>query len=231
MKCPRCGFVQLEEDYCAQCGGHIPSLLKRKRRKHLVLCLLTGLVVATGVAGLFFWFDYNGGGPSKELFSHEERSLIPRLAPPPPAPPRPPQALKKTKSHPEAQNKIQSKEQFSPGTAVKRNEGNTPKDFDPGEQLKRWAAQEWLERAKELAGDREGETEMYRRAIEVDPSFASPHYHLGLLLWREGDLEAAKEEFKRFLDLATSEERELLLLPQGVNPEDLIKGTSSASQQ
>jgi chemotaxis protein methyltransferase CheR len=64
----------------------------------------------------------------------------------------------------------------------------------------------------EGAGDREAATHHYRVATYLDPQFAMPLLHLGLLSRRSGNLAAARSELHQALDLLRREEASRLLL-------------------
>ena len=65
---------------------------------------------------------------------------------------------------------------------------------------------------REHASDSEGATYHDRVAIHLDPGFAMPRLHLGLLARRAGDRAAAQRELERALPLLDCEDSERLLL-------------------
>jgi chemotaxis protein methyltransferase CheR len=65
---------------------------------------------------------------------------------------------------------------------------------------------------REGAGDSRGAVEHDQVAIYLDPAFAMPHLHLGLLARRTGDREAARRELTQALMLLQREEASRLLL-------------------
>ena len=76
---------------------------------------------------------------------------------------------------------------------------------------------------REHAGDREGAGEHDRVAVYLDPAFAMPRLHLGLLARRAGDREAARRELAHALVLIRQEDSaRLLLFGGGFNREALI---------
>ncbi len=64
----------------------------------------------------------------------------------------------------------------------------------------------------EDGGDRITAANHYRVAIYLDPTFAMPRLHLGILLRRSGELEQARHELKQALDLLSREDPSRLLL-------------------
>ncbi|MCX8477366.1 MAG: hypothetical protein MT490_16380 [Sphingomonas sp.] len=65
---------------------------------------------------------------------------------------------------------------------------------------------------REVGGDRRGAIEQYQIAAYLDPSFAMPHLHLGLLARRAGDAEEAQCELGMAFELLQREETGRLLL-------------------
>lgn len=65
---------------------------------------------------------------------------------------------------------------------------------------------------RDAAGDRQGALEHDQAAIYLDPGFAMPRLHLGLMARRAGDLDAAKRELGQALVLLQREEASRLLL-------------------
>ncbi len=65
---------------------------------------------------------------------------------------------------------------------------------------------------REGVGDRTGALENDRVAAALDPGFAMPRLHLGLLARRSGDLRAAQRELGQALDLLAGEDAERIRL-------------------
>jgi chemotaxis protein methyltransferase CheR len=82
---------------------------------------------------------------------------------------------------------------------------------------------------REHAGDRDGAVEHDRTAAYLDPSFAMPHLHLGLLLRRIGEPKRAGEELDRALTLLAYEDpSRILLFGGGFRREALVDICRSA---
>ncbi|MEJ5377269.1 MAG: hypothetical protein WHX93_11870 [bacterium] len=234
MECPKCGFRQPEELYCARCGVHIPSALKRQRRRTLAGLAVSVLAfLLLGAATATWWLKQRPATEPELLGPSEERQSIPRIQPAPPLPGPEGRPQKQTRPAPSQKNVTASKKSRPPtGTSGSEAESKTPSssqgpppspqimESDPEVQLKRWAAQEWVDRARELVDDPEQEMEMYLKALEVDPGYAPAHYHLGMLYWRKADREMALEEFQRFWKQASAEERRSLPLPEELTQEE-----------
>ena len=65
---------------------------------------------------------------------------------------------------------------------------------------------------REHAGDRGAAAEHDQMATYLDPGFAMPHFHLGLLARRRGDLDQARLELDRALELLAREDASRILL-------------------
>jgi len=65
---------------------------------------------------------------------------------------------------------------------------------------------------REGAGDRRGATEHDQIAVYLDPGFAMPHLHLGLVARRAGDRETARRELEQAIALLEREDASRLLL-------------------
>jgi chemotaxis protein methyltransferase CheR len=68
---------------------------------------------------------------------------------------------------------------------------------------------------REHLGDPAGAMEQDRAAIYLDPTFAMPHLHLGLLTKRTGDLPAARREMEQAAALLPREDGARILLLGG----------------
>jgi chemotaxis protein methyltransferase CheR len=76
----------------------------------------------------------------------------------------------------------------------------------------------------EGAGDNDAAIEHNKTAAYLDPGFAMPHLHLGLLLRRGGEIEIARQELERASDLLQREDASrLLLFGSGFGREALLR--------
>ena len=65
---------------------------------------------------------------------------------------------------------------------------------------------------RESAGDIQGSVDHDRAAVYLDPGFAMPRLHLGLMARRGGDMENAQRELSQALLLLEREDSSRLLL-------------------
>jgi chemotaxis protein methyltransferase CheR len=68
---------------------------------------------------------------------------------------------------------------------------------------------------RESAGDRHGAVDHHRRATHIDPAFALPRLHLGLLARRAGDDQSARRQLAEALTLLQREDAARLTLFAG----------------
>ncbi len=223
MECPECGFSQPDELFCARCGVNISKALKRRKKRLILTFVSMGLIFGVGMASVLLWLrPWERIRMPKALETQEQRDSIPKVAPSPPPPPVSHQASKKhltkkkAKSPPSQESK---KAEKSPPLGVQEGETQVQEPSDPQLELLKWAAQEWMEKAKEAEGDPVRQAEMYNRALEVYPEFAPAHYHLGMIQLKEGKKELAKEHFRKFISYAKPPERDAFPLPAEVAQE------------
>jgi chemotaxis protein methyltransferase CheR len=82
------------------------------------------------------------------------------------------------------------------------------------------------------AGHHDRAVEHHRAAAQIDPAFAMPRLHLGLLAHRAGDRGAARREFAQALVLLEREDASrLLLFGCGFNREALMSLCASALKE
>lgn len=233
MECPKCGFHQPEEVYCARCGIHIPTALgSRRKRAFLALGATALAVILMGGAASLWWKKARQGQDPDPWSDTEERQSIPRPEPPPPiptptgtkpkvsAPSRKATPSQRKSHHPDFAPQASESEDVAKAPAPPTTPDQGPEP-DLERQLRRWAAQEWLDKALEIRDNPELEIQMYHKALEVDPEFPQAHYHLGMAYWTTGQREAALGKFRAFWRTATPEERQTLILPQEISPEEL----------
>jgi chemotaxis protein methyltransferase CheR len=78
--------------------------------------------------------------------------------------------------------------------------------------------------AREHVGDHRGAVGHDQTAVYLDPAFAMPHLHLGLMLRRQGDQAAALPELRQAVALLAREDASrVLLFGGGFSREALIE--------
>ncbi len=243
MECPNCGFIQPEEEYCANCGAYIPKAMTRRRRKAVITLVVTLVCVGAVGLGVAFWASKNlistsSSPPAEEGFG----PAIERMPSPSPSPAGKPGHKATTKrpskgaepkvgkkgpaplQAPEASPPAQEA-QPKPADQSKEKEGAPPEigspERDMESEIRRWAALEWVAKGRELADYSREELALYMKALETDPDLAVAYYRIGLIQWKWGLRDPALDAFRQFWQHATKEEREKYPLPAGFTPEEL----------
>ena len=85
-----------------------------------------------------------------------------------------------------------------------RQKAELPRD----RQSATYTAKEWFEKGRAMDDESEAEIECYKKAIEIDPTFAPAYYCLGAIYFRQANYESAYEEFAEFLKCASEVDRQ-----------------------
>lgn len=243
MECPNCGFIQPEEEYCANCGAHIPKALTKRRRRTVITLMVTLVCMGAVGLGVAFWASrhlvFTSSSPPAEEGSGPSIQRIPPSSPSPAGKPthraatkRPskgaePKAIKKgpePSPPPEASTPTRPAQPKPPDQSAVKPEspsGTESSEKDMESEIRRWAAQEWVARGRELSDYSHEELAFYRKALEADPDLAVAHYRIGLIQWKWGLRDPALDAFRQFWRHATKEEREKYPLPAGFTAEEL----------
>ncbi|MGQ9653267.1 MAG: hypothetical protein ACUVXD_04300 [Thermodesulfobacteriota bacterium] len=243
MECPNCGFIQPEDEYCANCGAHIPKALRRRRRRTVIALLVTLMCMGAVGLGAAYWASKHLISTSSPLPGEEGSGpAIERIPSPSSSPAGKPAHRASTKrpskgaeskaskkgsgplQAPEAPAPIQEAQPKPADRSTEKTQtppetGSSEKDMES--EIRRWAAQEWVAKGRELADYSREELALYMKALEADPNLAVAHYRIGLIQWKWGLRDPALDAFRQFLRHATKEEREKYPLPAGFTPEEL----------
>jgi predicted aspartyl protease len=227
MLCPKCGFSQMDDVYCANCGINIEAYLqKNKKRRYaegfVILLLCVGaLYLASYIHNvrsadtraperqtlhLAQEPDVRGQTePEVKTYQVEPKSQSPSLlkdparerAAGPPKTPIPPDAAK---SKPASEEDIDVSAPQEGG----QKERKAPAESGEAELT----PEQWLEKGLLMDDDSEAEALCYKKALALAPKMASAHYRLGAIYFRQAEYDLADEEFLAFLKHATPEERQ-----------------------
>jgi tetratricopeptide (TPR) repeat protein len=246
MECPKCGFQQPQDDYCAQCGISIRLALSRRQRKNLLALLSTFVLIIAAALYLPHWLSRERTEPHPASTASQGKPVLQKTIPGPaepglthgeftePSKPSGPEAEDLASPASEPTPAVPSPSLPASDTeptplpppvtepqTPKTPTEDTPLNPDPEQQIRRWAAQEWFEKGQELADYSEEELSFYQEALKVDPHFALAHYYMGLIHWEWGEEETAIASFRKFWRDATEEERAIYMLPEGISSEEL----------
>jgi len=228
MICPKCGFEQPDDMYCAFCGVNVERYSRRQKKRRYkagILAVLIG-IAALSVASLI-------------TSSHKSKSKPPDEASKDSYAERLPQINQESQLGPESRRSISATQDYGQAKKKERPLGKSPKesyegdrvrddhlgaeeaslkaplqrdkqDSKPGSDLEGEisTATQWFEKGRALDDDSEAEIQFYEKAIEQDPTFAPAQYRLGAIYYRQANYELADEEFANFLKYASDADRD-----------------------
>lgn len=211
MICPKCGFNQPDDIYCASCGVDVRKHLTRKRtyRVWMLIAFVSIGVTLVGYRVL-------------EFQTTKERAI-------------PGEQIPESRVHQEKKEEINLKPEI---IAPENQEARTVSNPSPSRPLEETidlelSAREWFERGKALDDDSDAEIKDYLMAIAVNPNFAPAYYRLGAIYLRRADYELADQSFRNFLKHASKEEKQLYDIHVFYSPDEvrslLEEGFDSAS--
>ena len=237
MICPKCGFDQPDDAYCAFCGINVEKHQLQRRKKLYVVCVLLAFV---GVAVVFI------------AINAIHKVKTPELATP--------YAEKKGEDQikdvdlPETKReRFKARQESRTAKRIERQRRSASKtevfsrperldDADPGEiepsrrprlaeptagsipETRRGGtltATEWFEKGRALDDESESEVEFYEKALELNPEFAPAYYRLGAIHFRHAKHELADQEFAKFIEHASEADRQAYDIYVYYSPSDM----------
>ena len=227
MICPKCGFEQPDDMYCAFCGVNVERYSRRQKKKRYkagILALLIGMA-GLSVASLLTSSHKSKIEPSHEASQANYAEMSPR------GDQNSPPGL-------ESRRSISAPRDYGQAKKHERPSGRSSKDAYEGDRVRDdrlgveeaslkvplqrdkqqgksssdseegiGSASEWFEKGRALDDDSEAEIRFYEKAINKDPAFAPAHYRLGAIYYRQANYELADEEFASFLKYASDADR------------------------
>jgi len=205
MICPKCGFNQPDDIYCALCGVHVEKYVHRKRKRRLKIA-----VVAVSLGAMTLALGTYLLSPEKPSSLNDIDETTGNVVPPLNRQPRfdagsgvdRPSAASGETSRRVPQERA-SQPALSPTDGNKNKAPSTTEQGGPT-----LTAREWFDKGVRLDDDSEGEIEFYQKALEVDPAFAPAFFRLGAIYYRQANYEMADKEFVGFLQHATDEDKD-----------------------
>jgi len=229
MICPKCGFSQPDDYYCAQCGVNVEKYVQKKRKKRFNLGLIiTVLSIATLSLVLFMSIQKD---PKKSDIS-EDKSRETKVAQKSPsreklqeqnvtsrARRRPGKVRGETPGVARSGNQLARKQE----TAGKSSLEDAAKRGEPQSEPKEstLTSKGWFDKGFRLDDDSDSEIAFYQKAIELDPKFAPAYYRLGAIYFRQAEYDLAAENFATFLLHASETDRQRYNIELYFSPEDL----------
>ncbi len=237
MICPKCGFSQPDDVYCALCGVKIDRYLRQKRKRQYRVWILVALIGIGAVSIAKYINSVHHIETPEPVDKYEEnKGQIKDDTPSARKPDRVPSRSKlhagrKTDQRPRS---LTQRESFKPdrrerkGLVEDESSGSRPLDhqkaeFSDDQQGETYSAREWFEKGRALDDESEGEIECYQKAIEMDPEFAPAYYCIGAIYYRRANYELADHEFVKFLKYASEADRQAYNIYVYYSPSDVAR--------
>ena len=224
MNCPKCGFRQPDDLYCARCGVEIERYVRNRRKgRYRRAAGLTIVVLAVVFAARYL---IRPTPPGDHRLSAVKEGAIERTGPEAklgaPAEPGQRQASPVTPSPPpvrqsrdlsgetqkSAARSDQARTEQQAGATAPAQADHTQKR-EPSRKADEGAlsAAEWFEKGKSLNDESDLEVQCYQKALGIDPELAPAHFRLGAIYYRRADYDLAEREFARFLRFASEADK------------------------
>jgi predicted aspartyl protease len=237
MICPKCGFDQPDDIYCAFCGVDIERHLQQRKKKRVSLYVVIALVGIVGASVAKFISSEDGAKapltavrhaetkstvqteqvtPTKVELGRPASEIQPRVrAETARVPTLPPQDV----SFQPAEDERERAGGVKPGGAL-------PSDTSGAGSAEKMEVEtltsvQWFEKGKALDDESEAEIECYQRAIALDPGFAAAYYRLGAIYHRRAHFDLADQEFAKFLKHASEADRQAYSIYVYYSPSDV----------
>ncbi len=208
MKCPKCGFGQPDDIYCALCGINIRRYARTRKKQHYKIGLFALLIGIAGLAVANHFIspsihnriektaESEFNKPSTQLYQETSSDMITRRTGSAPS----------TSKDRRPENQVFDTEQFD----FESSQGNEEDYSQAKKELtgQPETAPQWLEKGKSLDDDSEAEEKCYKKAIELDSRFAPAAFRLAAIYFRQGEYELADNHFADFLKYASDQEKQ-----------------------
>ena len=220
MICPKCGFSQPDDYYCAQCGVNVKKYVQKKRKKRFNLGLIiTVLSIAALSFALFVSIQEEPKkSPSREK-PREQNAASRALRSNESAQRRPGKVRGESPGVAGSENQLAPK----PETAGRSSLDDVAKRGEPQSEPKEstLTSKALFDKGLRLDDDSDSEIAFYQKAIELDPKFAPAYYRLGAIYFRQAEYDLAAENFATFLLYASETDRQTYNIELYFSPEDL----------
>jgi tetratricopeptide (TPR) repeat protein len=226
MNCPKCGFSQPDDYYCANCGVNIANYVRRRKKRYLRGIAIVSIILAVfSVAG--YISTREDTRKYKAIKENEPEATGTGLSSVVPPEPQGQQSVPRAaldtreKITPLPQTRpsreVGSSDRLENGRADNRDKpekhasqenrrkGTTP-DKNEASSL---TVKQWYEKGVSLDDDSDSEIQCYRKALELDSKFAPAYFRLGAIYFRQADYELAEQQFARFLKYASEADRQI----------------------
>ena len=218
MVCPKCGFSQPDDYYCANCGVNIDRFVQKKKKRGRAFGVGIVLLGIVAIAVIKYVQTSHRTEEAKTIggTGHEKSGPASKQTAPTESGIQPTRSAQRSPRRGVTRRPTTQASPTSPRPAENGRSGpgvpgpppqKAEEEVQSGQKETQFTAGEWFEKGRALDDDSEIETESYRKAIQLDPKFAPAYYHLGAIYYRRADYELASEEFVKFLQYASDVER------------------------
>jgi clan AA aspartic protease (TIGR02281 family) len=226
MICPKCGFRQPDDLYCARCGVEIERYVRERRKRRyrraagLTIVILVILAVVSAArylirptpsgdrVGAVREGVAERAGPEAKLGAAAE----PGQRQPSTVTPSPPPVRQSSQPSGETQKSSARSDQARTAQQARATAPAQPDDTQKREPFPKadkgaLSAAEWFEKGRSLNDESDLEVQCYQKALGLDPEFAPAHFRLGAIYYRRADYDLAEREFARFLRFASEADK------------------------
>ena len=229
MICPKCGFSQPDDYYCAQCGVNVEKYVQKQRKKRFNLGLI---ITVLAIAALSFALFMSIQEKPKKSDISKDKATETKIAQRSPSREKPPeQNVASRAMRRSGKVRRETPGVVRPENQPARKQGATarapledatkraaPQSEPKGSTL---TSKAWFEKGRSLDDDSDSEIAHYEKAIELDPKFAPAYYRLGAIYFRQAEYDLAAENFSTFLLYASETDRQTYNIELYFSPEDL----------
>jgi clan AA aspartic protease (TIGR02281 family) len=227
MICPKCGFSQPDDIYCANCGVNVEKFIQKKKKGRYQGVLTVALLALAAFVVVKFVV------PEKTSKQEDKATSIqPRLERPQQqgvAPANREAADVGRGWSDEFRKKTPDVETFAEKRSRQREVPPIPPVDEPTTRpepqsqanLDKLSPKELFEKGASLDDDSDREIALYQQALEKDPGYAPAYYRLGAIYFRRADYDLAAEYFVKFHMNATEQQKQAYNTDLYFLPEDL----------
>jgi tetratricopeptide (TPR) repeat protein len=245
--CPKCGFDQPDDAYCAFCGISIKKYRQERRKKLYFLYALGVCVIVAG--GLIVFRSGRRLETAEPVVPYateetENRTRAVDVAESRQARFEPKQESSNEKTAGDSWQEASQQEALFQSEDLEDRTASTPRtseqlsltepavgsapEADGGEEV---TARDWFEKGRALDDESESEVEFYEKALEVDPEFAPAYYRLGAIQFRRARFELADRQFAKFIEHASEAERQAYDIYVYYSPSDVERITAPSAAE